>query len=186
VYLLSADGAELQPLTDAIDAEGAAAWSPDGKWIATSGKSGDKPGLFKISVEGGTPVQLVSGAALNPEWSPDGEMIVYSGTNVGSLAPLLAVHPDGTPVGLPTIQLRREGVGSRARFLPDGSGLIYMQGVNPSQDFWRLDWSTRKTRQLTRLESKGAMRSFDITPDGKQIVFDRFRENSDIVLIDLR
>ncbi|HEY7442865.1 MAG TPA: hypothetical protein VH701_10635, partial [Vicinamibacterales bacterium] len=186
VYLLSADGAELQPLTDAIDAEGAAAWSPDGQWIATSGKSSDKPGLFKISVEGGTPVQLVSGAALNPEWSPDGEMIVYSGANVGSLAPLLAVRPDGTPVGLPTIQLRREGVGSRARFLPDGSGLIYMQGVNPSQDFWRLDWSTRKTRQLTRLESKGAMRSFDITPDGKQIVFDRFRENSDIVLIDLR
>jgi hypothetical protein len=29
------------------------------------------------------------------------------------------------------------------------------------------------------------MRSFDITPDGKQIVFDRLRENLDIVLIDL-
>jgi len=27
--------------------------------------------------------------------------------------------------------------------------------------------------------------TFDITPDGKQIVFDRLRENSDIVLIDL-
>ena len=31
----------------------------------------------------------------------------------------------------------------------------------------------------------GAMQTFDITPDGKQIVFDRLRENSDIVLIDL-
>jgi hypothetical protein len=27
--------------------------------------------------------------------------------------------------------------------------------------------------------------SFDITPDGKHIVFDRIRQNSDIVLIDL-
>jgi hypothetical protein len=27
--------------------------------------------------------------------------------------------------------------------------------------------------------------SFDVTPDGKQIVFDRLRDNSDIVLIDL-
>ena len=27
------------------------------------------------------------------------------------------------------------------------------------------------------------MRTFDITPDGKQIVFDRLRENSDVVLI---
>jgi hypothetical protein len=60
-----------------------------------------------------------------------------------------------------------------------------MQGVNLSQDFWLLDLSTRKSRQLTSLENKGAMWSFDITPDGKQIVFDRFRENSDIVLIDL-
>ena len=29
------------------------------------------------------------------------------------------------------------------------------------------------------------MRAFDIAPDGKRIVFDRLRENSDIVLIDL-
>jgi hypothetical protein len=30
------------------------------------------------------------------------------------------------------------------------------------------------------------MRTFDITPDGKHIVFDRIRDNSDIVLIDLQ
>jgi hypothetical protein len=30
------------------------------------------------------------------------------------------------------------------------------------------------------------MRTFNITPDGKQIVFDRLRENSAAVLIDLR
>ena len=30
------------------------------------------------------------------------------------------------------------------------------------------------------------MRTFDVTPDGKQIVFDRLRDNSDIVLIDLK
>ena len=29
------------------------------------------------------------------------------------------------------------------------------------------------------------MRTFDITPDGKHIVFERARENSDVVLIDL-
>jgi hypothetical protein len=30
------------------------------------------------------------------------------------------------------------------------------------------------------------MRSFDISPDGKQIVFDRVHENADLVLIDLK
>jgi hypothetical protein len=29
------------------------------------------------------------------------------------------------------------------------------------------------------------MRTFDITPDGKHIVFDRLRDNFDIVVIDL-
>jgi hypothetical protein len=42
-----------------------------------------------------------------------------------------------------------------------------------------------KSRQLTRLQNRAGMRTFDITPDGKQIVFDRLRENSDVVLIDL-
>ena len=30
------------------------------------------------------------------------------------------------------------------------------------------------------------MRTFDITPDGKRIVFDRLSEDSDIVLIELK
>jgi len=39
--------------------------------------------------------------------------------------------------------------------------------------------------RLTRLNNPAAMRTFDITPHGRQIVFDRLRENSDILLIDL-
>jgi hypothetical protein len=42
-----------------------------------------------------------------------------------------------------------------------------------------------KSRPLTSFTDPAAMRTFDITPDGKQIVFDRLRENSDVVLIDL-
>ena len=42
-----------------------------------------------------------------------------------------------------------------------------------------------QTRQLTHLHSSAAMRTFDVTRDGRSIVFDRLRENSDIVLIDL-
>jgi hypothetical protein len=46
--------------------------------------------------------------------------------------------------------------------------------------------ATKTTRQLTRLSDRGGwIQTFDITPDGKEIVFDRIRENSDIVLIDL-
>jgi Tol biopolymer transport system component len=55
----------------------------------------------------------------------------------------------------------------------------------PSLDFWVVDFAAKTPRQVTRLSNQGAIGTFDITPDGKAIVFDRSRENSDIVLIDL-
>ena len=35
------------------------------------------------------------------------------------------------------------------------------------------------------LDDGGAITTFDITPDGKRIVFDRMHDNADIVLIEL-
>jgi Tol biopolymer transport system component len=102
---------------------------------------------------------------------------------VSSFTPLLAVRPDGTSVKLPEIALRR--LGEHVRFSPDGKSLIYLQGLLASQDFWLLDLASMKSRPLTRLQSRAAMRTFDVTSDGKQIVFDRLRENSQVVLIDL-
>jgi len=185
LHLLSADGAEVQPISDAIDARGSVSWSPDDQWLVTGGNDGTGDGLFKIPVGGGDPVRLVKGQALDPVWSPDGSIIVYAGPNVGAQAPLLAVQPDGTPVPIPPIQVRREGGGSRSRFMPNGRGLVYTQGFGLSQDFWLLDLQTKKSRQLTRLNHQTATWGFDVSADGRQIVFDRARNASDIVLIDL-
>jgi Tol biopolymer transport system component len=181
--VLSSDGAELQPIAEGMVPQGSSCWSPDGKWIVTGGSDATGPGLFKIPLDGGSPVRLAAGQALNPVWSPDGSLIVYAGTNVRTFAPLLAVRPDGTSLELPHISLRR--LGERVRFSPDGKSLIYMQGLLASQDFWLLDLASMKSRPLTKLQSRAAMRTFDVTKDGKQIVFDRLRENSQVVIIDL-
>jgi Tol biopolymer transport system component len=145
-------------------------------------------GLFKIPVDGGKPFRLVTGQAFDPVWSPNGNLIVYSGALHGGTAPLLAVHPDGSSVDdFPTdIKTFAQGGGS-SRFLSDGKGLVYLQGpiAIGTRGFWLLDLTTKKTRQLARLPNSANTSTFDITPDGKQIVFDRLRENSDIVLIDL-
>jgi Tol biopolymer transport system component/predicted Ser/Thr protein kinase len=181
--LISTDGAEQQALAETINVGGSSAWSPDAKWIVTGGADVEGPGLFKIPVDGGAPVRLVRGPAVNPVWSPDGRLIVYAGPQVATNTPLLAVDPDGSAVDLPSIKVPING--ERIRFLPNSQGLVYMQGLYGTQDFWLLDLATKRSRQLTRLTNGDAMRTFDITPDGKQIVFDRLRDNSDIVLIDL-
>jgi hypothetical protein len=71
------------------------------------------------------------------------------------------------------------------RFLPNGKGVVYVQGPVGEQDFWLLDFATMKPRPLTQLSSTAKMYTFDITADGRQILFDRLRDNSDLRLIDL-
>ena len=61
---------------------------------------------------------------------------------------------------------------------------MYLPGVE-SKDFWLVDLASKKIRQLTDLSDRGYLNTFDITPDGKHLVFDRSRQNSDVVLIDL-
>ncbi|MCZ6654015.1 MAG: protein kinase [Planctomycetota bacterium] len=182
LHLLSADGAQLRILTESLIVRGTAAWSPDGKWIVVGGNEAGVAGLFKIPVDGGATDRIVDGQALNPVWSPDADIIVYAGAQVGSTLPLLAIRPNGEPVELPEINIM--WFGQCMRFLPDGSGLVYMQGSQLSQDFWLLDLATMKSRRLTRLNSRAEMRTFDIAPDGSAIVFDRLSEDSDIVLIE--
>jgi Tol biopolymer transport system component len=146
----------------------------------TGGSDVKGPGLFKVPVDGGAPFRLTSAFSSDPAWSPDGSLIVYAGPVSAGRTPFMAVRPDGSSVDLPEL---RGGAGRQHfRFLPDGN-LVYVPAG--TEDFFLLDLQSKKTRPIARMTARGEKRGFDITPDGKQIVFDRIRENSDIVLIDL-
>jgi Tol biopolymer transport system component len=183
--LVSSDGTDSREIASELDVEGSADWSPDGRWIVTGGNDGKGIGLFKIPTGGGSPVRLTKTIGRNPVWSPNGSVIAYSGPNVFTLEPILLIHPDGTEVRVPEIRTHRDG--ERLRFMPDGRSLIFMKAseATPWQDFWLLNLTNMQTRRLSELRDRAAMRTFDVTADGKQIIFDRERENSAVVLIDL-
>jgi len=186
--IMSADGTNSRTLAASIEikgtvGQGTADWSPDGAWIVTGGSDAEGDGLFKIAVDGGALVRLVAGEARGPIWSPTHDLIVYATPFGGAEGrdALRGVKPDGSPVQMPEVGVR---TGGAHRFLRSGAGLVYLPGIE-SKDFWLLDLATGKTRQLTDLTDRGFLNTFDVTPDGKHLVFDRSHQNSDIVLIDL-
>jgi Tol biopolymer transport system component len=183
LWLVSADRADNRSLSDAIEVRGTAAWSPDAKWIVTGGFDASGQGLFKIPVDGGAPIKLHTGPAFDPVWSPNDDVIVFVGRQTTG-APLEAMTTNGTPLKLLDIRIPMGGSG-RARFLPNGD-LIYVQGPVGSHNFWRLNLGTGEKQPLTRLANPASIYSFDISRDGRRIVFDRVRENGDIVLIQLK
>jgi Tol biopolymer transport system component len=186
--VMSADGTNSRTLAASIEiqgwaGQGAADWSPDGTRIVAAGRDEHGPGLFTVPVDGGEPVRLVRGNAFSPVWSPNGDLIVYATGfgGAGGLSVLRGVRPDGTAVQMPEILVR---VGGGHRFLPNGRSLIYLSKIE-SRDFWQIDLDTNTDRQITHLSDRGFLNTFDVTPDGKYLVFDRTRQNSDIVRIDL-
>ena len=71
--------------------------------------------------------------------------------------------------------------------VPGRRQLVYVPTptqVDP-EHFWILDLASMSTRRISSFDLRTTNRTFDITPDGMQIVFDRQRDNSDLVLIDL-
>jgi Tol biopolymer transport system component len=185
---MSADGTNSRTLAASIEiqgvaGQGAADWSPDGTRIVAGGRDEQGPGLFTIAMDGGAPVPLVRGDAFNPVWSPNDDLIVYATGfgGAGGRSVLRSVRPDGTPVQMPEVRVR---VGGAHRFLRSGRGLVYLRNVE-STNFWLFDLDSNTDRQLTHLSDRGYLTTFDITPDGKYLVFDRTRQNSDIVRIDL-
>ena len=183
LYSANADGTGARIVDGSLDVRGAASWSPDGKWIAVAAKEGLQARVFKIPVEGGAPVRLVDSVSSNPVWSPDGKFIVYSGTSRARSVPLKAVTPDGQPYALPELSVDR--VGDSYRFLPDGTELVVKLGGFRRQDFWLFDVTNGGRRRLTALRPGESLQRFDVSPDGKRILFERMRENSDVVLIEL-
>jgi Tol biopolymer transport system component len=181
---MNADGTDVRTLAESLNAVGVPSWSPDASSIAVAANQGQGPRLFRVPIDGGTPVQLADELATHPVWSPDGRLIVYSGPNISLQTVLKAVGADGQAIALPPLTVRI--LGERYRFTPDGKGLVLMRGDWKDQQFYMIDLATGQERRLSNVKSGFTTRSFDISPDGTQIVFDRVHENADLVLIDLK
>ena len=109
----------------------------------------------------------------------------------GTSFPVRAVTADGQPYPIPELALSRGGalgitqVGARRlRFLPGQQALVVLRGDIQHKNLWATDLSTGDWRQLTNFGRDIVIGDFDVSNDGRWIVFERLQEHSDVVVID--
>ena len=180
IWIADPDGSGARQVTqDGSNAENPTA-TPDGEWIVYSSGNPEKPGLWKIRLDGTQATHLYDGRATIPEVSPDGRHAVFRSftgkyparLKVARLADgeledfeILVEAPRRTTISL-----------GRARWLPDGSAIafvgqdetgaigIYAQDFVPGQD------TSASRRKVAGFDPDVAAESFGIAPDGSRLV----------------
>jgi Tol biopolymer transport system component len=183
LYVMQADGTNARVVTDSLDLQGAPAWAPDGQSILSAASDHGVPHLFRVPIDGRSPVPFVQEYSVDPAWAPDGQFVVYSGPDIGTTFSVKAVTAAAAAHPLPALTLTR---GARhMTFLPGGRALVFLRGEIQHKNLWLIDLETGAERQLTNLTPDFDIRDFDISPDGREVVLERVQEHSDVMLLDL-
>jgi Tol biopolymer transport system component len=183
LYVMQADGTNARVVADSLDLQGAPAWAPDGQSITSAADDHGVPHLFRVPVDGRPPVLFVREYAVDPAWAPGGNFVVFSGPDIGTTFSVKAVTAASTAHPLPAMNLTR---GARhLAFLDGGRALVFLRGDIQHKNLWRIDLETGAARPLTNLAPDFDIRTFDISPDGREVVLEREQEHSDVVLLDL-
>jgi Tol biopolymer transport system component len=191
LLVMNIDGTGVRTVTDWLELRGAPVWAPDGESIVTAANERGSPRLFRIPLKTAEVVRILDDYALDPAWVPGGKFLVYSGMDPGTTFPVRAVTADGEPYPIPELALSRGGalgvtqVGARRlRFLPGQQALVVLRGDIQHKNLWARDLSTGDWRQLTNFGRDIVIGDFDVSNDGRWVVFERVQEHSDVVEID--
>jgi hypothetical protein len=156
-----------------------AAWNSDGSQLAYG--LGNCAGLFRVPTE--------------PAPGAHQDQPMLAGNNSANVCTWdwgpTAATADKVLVGGgmldPAVYLATEGGGTRGEklvwggptdllleveWLPDGSGFLFSLNTGGAANIYQYIFATKKATQLTRLEGEFA-RSFSVSPDGREVVFER-------------
>ena len=187
IWLAAVDGSHARQIShDGVDAENPT-MTRDGQWIVYYSSNDAKLGVWKIRSDGSDATLLAGGSYLLPEVSPDGRHALFSrsqGLGYGIL--VIEVESGQTipfEIDLVGIEQHVNIVPGRARWLPDGSAIVFIAidrqgraGVY-AQDFAPGEDTAATRRKLVGFTHEYVTESLGISPSGESIVvsamFDR-------------
>ena len=173
VWKMGIDGSDATQLTNG-DGEGFPDWSRDGRWVVYGST---RMTLWKVSADGGNPVQLMHEHAMLPSISPDGRWLCFEYVDGSGTA----IMPfDGGPAGrLFKVSLPAES--DQVRWSPDSTALVYIKTKDGVSNIWSQPIDGGPPRQVSDFQSDQIF-AFDWSRDGK-LACARGVLNGDVVLI---
>jgi Tol biopolymer transport system component len=195
IWRMDRDGNNPKQLTfDTTDSNWAQV-SPDSQWVVYQHLDSDRlMKLWKVSINGGTPIRLTEKLALRPAISPDGKWIAYwyfideaASPDQNQPAKIgIISFAGGQPVK--TFELAATAVAgweSVLKWTPDGSALTYVDRRMNTDNIWSQPFSGGSPTQLTDFKDNQFF-SFDWLRDGRLVSSRGFRAGDAVLIKDSR
>lgn len=184
IWRMDINGDNQSQMTNHSGVAGEPEISPDGNWVVYDFSPLDNTNsIWKVSINGGEPIQLTKSESGRPEISPNGEFIAcdYGEYKPGS-SPKIAIIPfeGGEPKQIfefPKVLKSRV-----FRWSNDGKSLLYMDSVDKVVNIWSQPLDAGPARQLTSFTSDRIFR-FDVSRKDGSLALSRGNETSDVVML---
>ncbi len=184
LWKMDLDGRNAVQLTDSSGIEGLPVFAPDGKWIIYHYGDDDRIlTVWKISVDGGQPVQMTTARSGRPRVSPDGKLIAYAYGGSGSdpFTKIAVIPIDGGPP-IRELDLPAVAAFQAYRWSADGRALIYAENRKGGFAVISQPLDGGPAKEISRVDGERLF-SFTASQNGKTFAFARGSETSDAVMI---
>lgn len=182
IYRLEVSTGEQLQLTSGMGEEFPTV-SADGKWVIYTATNSSRFTLWKVPIDGGKPEQITDHLSQWPVVSPDGKYIACWYRQQPASPWQVAIIPFGG--GQPEKMMSLPPTADTSipvRWMPDGSGISYVDTRNGVSNIWVLPIEGGEPRKITQF-SADQIFWFEWSRDGTHLACSRGRVTNDVVLI---